>query len=157
MELNHPADPSVLEIRPATLIAFIKTFPFLLYTLGLLLLAWYVFPALTWLSLATLAMACYRFIYIRRTRYLIILKIIRVQRGIFFKRIDQMELWRVKDYVITQSFLLQILRLMDVTLKGTDPENPVIWLRGIPCSDLVDTLRERVNEARQRTRLYELN
>jgi predicted RNA polymerase sigma factor len=46
---------------------------------------------------------------------------------------------------------------MDLTLKGTDPENPVIWLRGIPRTDLVDVLRERVNEARQHNRLYELN
>ena len=46
---------------------------------------------------------------------------------------------------------------MDLTLKATDPENPVIWLRGIPYSDLVDTLRERVNDARQHNRVYELN
>jgi hypothetical protein len=55
------------------------------------------------------------------------------------------------------AFWLQIFSLMDLTLKGTDPENPVIWLRGIPRTDLVDVLRERVNEARQHNRLYELN
>jgi hypothetical protein len=36
-------------------------------------------------------------------------------------------------------------------------KNPVIWLRGIPSSDLVDILRHRVNEARQNSKIVELN
>jgi uncharacterized membrane protein YdbT with pleckstrin-like domain len=101
--------------------------------------------------------AWYRYLFIRRSLYTITPEIIRISRGIFFRRTDQVELWRIKDYVITQSFLLQVFGLMDLTLKGTDPENPVIWLRGIPRSDLVDILRQRVNDARQHNRLYELN
>ena len=60
-------------------------------------------------------------------------------------------------YIVTQSFLMQLFHLMDLTLKGTDPENPVIWLRGIPESNMVDTIRNHVNEARQHNRLYEIN
>jgi hypothetical protein len=46
---------------------------------------------------------------------------------------------------------------MDVTLKSTDPENPVIWLRGIPESDIIDTIRDHVQDARQHNRIYEIN
>jgi hypothetical protein len=46
---------------------------------------------------------------------------------------------------------------MDVTLKSTDPENPVIWLRGIPLSDIIETIRERVQEARKINKIVELN
>ena len=60
-------------------------------------------------------------------------------------------------YILTQPFILQLFKLMDLTLKTTDPENPVIWLRGIPLSDLVDTIRGHVQEARQHNRIYEIN
>jgi uncharacterized membrane protein YdbT with pleckstrin-like domain len=157
MEILDPHDPQVMEIRPATIFAFIKVFPFIVCTLGFLFLAWYIFPALIWLSLFALAIACYRFAYIRKVRYLITPEIIRLQRGIFFIRTDQVELFRVKDYILTQSFLLQLFRLMDLELRSTDPVNPVIWLRGIPRSDLVDVLRSHVQEARQHNRIYEIN
>jgi len=157
MEIHDPNEPQVMEIRPATIFAFIKIFPFIICTLGFLFLAWWIFPALIWLSLVSLAMACYRFTYIRRIRYMVTPEIIRIQRGIFFIRTDQVELYRVKDYILTQPFLMQVFRLMDLELRSTDPENPVIWLRGIPRSDLVDVLRSRVQEARQHNRIYEIN
>ncbi len=149
--------PEIITIRPATIFAFIKTVPLLIASTGFLFLAARYFPVLVWVSITIMLFAWYRFAYVLRVRYIITPGIIRIQRGIFFRKIDQVELWRVKDYVITQSFLLQIFCLMHLTLKGTDPENPVIWLRGIPYSDIVDTLRERVNEARQHNRVYELN
>jgi hypothetical protein len=46
---------------------------------------------------------------------------------------------------------------MDLHLKTTDPENPEVWLRGIPLSDLVEQLRERVLQTRQHNRIYEIN
>ncbi|MBS1528032.1 MAG: PH domain-containing protein [Bacteroidetes bacterium] len=90
-------------------------------------------------------------------RYRITPEVIRISRGIFFKRTDQVELYRVKDYILTQPLLLQVFRLMDLTLKSTDSENPVIWLRGIPKSDLVDIIREYVQMARTRNKIMELN
>jgi hypothetical protein len=46
---------------------------------------------------------------------------------------------------------------MDVTLKSTDPENPEIWMRGIPLSEIIETIRERVQEARKMNKIFELN
>lgn len=149
--------PELIELRPAGIFAFMKICPLILCTIGFLLLAWRCCPSLIWLSLTSTIMAFYRFIYIRNIRYEISPEIIRIARGVFFKRIDQVELFRVKDYILTQPFLLQLFRLMDLELKSTDPVNPVIWLRGIPYSDLVDTIRAHVQEARQHNRIYEIN
>jgi hypothetical protein len=60
-------------------------------------------------------------------------------------------------YVQTQPFLLQLFGLMDLMLRTTDPVNPVIWLRGIPLSGIVDTIRAHVLETRQHNRIYEIN
>jgi len=147
----------IIQLRPAGIFAFIKIFPLILCAVGFLLLAWRFFPFLIWLSMMSTVLAFYRFAYIRNIRYEVSPEIIRITRGIFFKRVDQVELFRVKDYVLTQPFLLQLFRLMDLELKSTDPVNPVIWLRGIPYSDLVDTIRAHVQDARQHNRIYEIN
>lgn len=157
MEIPHLHPPPVIELRPATIFAFIKVFPFIICTIGFLLLACRYWPGLLGLSLIAMVMACYRFMYIRHIRYKLTPEILRISRGIFFKRTDQVELYRLKDYVVTRSFVLQVFGLMDVELKGTDPENPVVWLRGIPFSDIVDTIRNHVQDARAVNKIYEIN
>ncbi|MDB5135434.1 MAG: Bacterial rane flanked domain protein [Mucilaginibacter sp.] len=147
--------PEIL-LKPSMIFAFLKTFPLLLLAVTFLLLAWWLSPLFIFSSLAVIAAGWYRFLYIRNSRYVITPEVIRISRGIFFKRTDQVELFRVKDYIVTQPFLLQLFHLMDLTLKSTDPENPVIWLRGIPESDIIDTIRERVQETRQHNKIFEI-
>ncbi len=157
MEHQELKEQPGIIIKPATIFAFIKILPLTIAATGFLFLAWWIFPGLIWLSMAIMLFAFYRFLFIRNIIYLITPEIIRIRRGIFFKRTDTVELYRVKDYILTQPFILQLFKLMDLTLKTTDPENPVIWLRGIPLSDLVDTIRGHVQEARQHNRIYEIN
>ena len=157
MEIVHAPDPQVIVVRPATLFAFIKVFPFIICALGFLLLAWRYYPPLSLLSLVASVIGCYRFFYIRAITYTVTPEVIKITRGLFLKRTDQVELFRVKDFVQTQSFLLQLFRVMDLMLRTTDPVNPVIWLRGIPLSDIVDVIRAHVLETRQHNRIYEIN
>jgi uncharacterized membrane protein YdbT with pleckstrin-like domain len=157
MEIVPVTEPPMIVVRPATLFAFIKVFPFIICALGFLLLAWRYYPALALLSLVASFMGCYRFFYIRNCIYTLTPEVIKITRGLLFKRTDQVELFRVKDYVQTQPFLLQLFGLMDLMLRTTDPVNPVIWLRGIPLSDIVDTIRAHVLETRQHNRIYEIN
>lgn len=137
--------------------AFLKILPLVLLSLLFLLLAWYLSPYFVLFSFAVLGVAWYRLLYIRSNTYLITPEVLRITRGIFFKRTDQVEMFRIKDYIITQSFLLQVFRLMTLTLKSTDPENPVISLLGIPESDIIDTIRDHVQEARKDNHIYEIN
>jgi uncharacterized membrane protein YdbT with pleckstrin-like domain len=144
-------------LKPAMLFAFLKALPLILLAITFLLLAWWLSPYFILFSLAICGVAWYRLLYIRSFQYLITAEYIRLTRGIFFKRVDQVEMFRVKDYIITQSFILQLFRLMYLTLKSTDPENPVIQFTGIPESAITDTIRDRVQEARKNNKIYELN
>jgi len=157
MEVQQHDSQPVILIRPAAIFAFIKIFGLLLAAAGFLYLAWRYFPPLIWLSLITLLFATYRYAFIRRIQYTITPEYLQVSKGLFFREIDTVELFRVKDYILEQPFVLQIFRLMDLHLKTTDPESPEIWLRGIPLSDLVEQLRERVLETRKHNRIYEIN
>ena len=144
-------------LKPAIIFAFLKTLPLVGLGLVFLSFAWWLSPLFLFFSLGLIGMAWYRFIFIRTCLYVVTSEVIRIRRGIFFKRTDQVELYRLKDYIVTQPFLLQLFGLIDLTLKGTDPENPVIWLRGIPETDIVDTIRDRVQDARGHNRIYEIN
>jgi uncharacterized membrane protein YdbT with pleckstrin-like domain len=146
-----------IPVKPSPVFALIKAAPFMICAAGFLFLADRYFTGLVWLSLFSSLFALYRYLYIRTVLYLVTTDYIRISKGVFFKQIDTVELFRVKDYSITEPFLLQILRLMDVHLKTTDPENPVIWLRGIKQSGLIDVIRERVLQSRQHNRIYEIN
>ena len=152
--MTHTDD---IIIKPAFLFAFLKALPLILLGLSLLFLAWWLSPYLILLSFVFCLAACYRFVYNRHINYLITTEYIRISQGIFLKRIDQLEMYRIKDYVMTQPFSLQLFGLMDLLIKSTDPENPMIWLRGIPESDIIDTIRDRVQEARKHNNIYELN
>ncbi len=144
-------------LKPAMSFAVLKILPLIFLALLFLLLAWYLSPLFVFFSIGTLAAGWYRMLYIRKSIYLITPQVVRISRGIFFKRTDMLEIYRVKDYVITQSFILQLLGLMNLTLKSTDAENPVIWMVGIPESDIIDTIRDYVQEARKHNRIYEIN
>lgn len=153
-ETRHSPD---IQVRPAVLFAFIKVLPFLIAVLGFLWLAWHYWPGLIWLAGAAAVFAVYRYLFIRRIHYIITDEYLQINRGLFFRRVDTIELFRVKDYVLEQPLLFQVLRLMDLQLLTTDPVNPQVWLRGIPLSNLVDTLRERVLATRRYNRIYEIN
>jgi uncharacterized membrane protein YdbT with pleckstrin-like domain len=144
-------------LRPAMLFAFLKALPLIMLAITFLLLAWWLSPYFILFSMVVCGFAWYRLLYIRSFQYLITHEYVRMTSGIFFKRIDQLEMFRVKDYIITQSFILQLFKLMYLTLKSTDPENPVIQFRGIPESSITDTIRDRVLEARKSNNIYELN
>ncbi len=146
-----------IEIKPAAFFAFFKIIPFLVAAMGLLWLAWHYWPGLIWLATISAAFAVYRYLFIRCIRYTISNEYLQISRGLFFRRVDTLELFRIKDYVLEQPLLLQVLRLMDLQLMTTDPVNPQVWLRGIPLSNLVDTLRERVLATRRVNGIYEIN
>ncbi|MBD1385850.1 PH domain-containing protein [Mucilaginibacter rigui] len=144
-------------LRPAIGFAFLKILPLVLLALIFLLLAWYLSPYFMFFSFGVLGCAWYRLLYIRSFSYLITPSEIKSGQGIFFKRTDFLEMYRIKDYVVTRPLLLQMIGLMNVILKSTDAENPVLVLFGIPESDLIEIIREHVQEARKNNNIYEIN
>lgn len=146
-----------MTLRPTPIFAFLKVAPLLCLAVALMLLAYVITFLFLFPALVVAGLAGYRYLSTRCWRYLITADIVRVQQGIFLKRVDQVELYRLKDYIVLQPFLLQVFGLMHLVLKSTDQENPVLWLRGIPASTLVDTIRNLVQEARKNNHIIELN
>ncbi|WP_443192809.1 hypothetical protein [Mucilaginibacter sp. KACC 22773] len=75
----------------------------------------------------------------------------------FFTRLNSLEMYRVKDYVVVQPLMLRVFSLMNLTLKTKDPENRRLTLTGIPVSDIINTIRDHVQKARLANHIAELN
>ncbi|TFF33348.1 hypothetical protein [Mucilaginibacter psychrotolerans] len=85
-----------ISLRPAISFAVLKISHFILLSLAFLVLAWYSSPYFIFFSLAVLGFAWYRLLWIRSNRYLIGTETIRTSTGIFFKRTDELEMYRIK-------------------------------------------------------------
>jgi uncharacterized membrane protein YdbT with pleckstrin-like domain len=84
---------------------------------------------------------------------------LRITQGIFSKRTDELELYRVRDTTFLQPFILRMCGSGSLQLNTDDATTPVVLLPGIPSDQsLRDQLRKAVEACRdrKRTRVSEL-
>jgi membrane protein YdbS with pleckstrin-like domain len=75
---------------------------------------------------------------------------IDLERGVFGKRIDTIQLWRVRDIDFRQSIMERILGVSTIHVLSHDQENPNVLLRGISGGRaLFDELRDAIAVSRQ--------
>lgn len=99
----------------------------------------------------------YRFIYLRRTEYLISGEQIIYRHGVFTRSYDYMELYRVVDFREHRSFLQQLSGLKTVSVYSGDRMTPKLNICGVENKvSLVASIRERVENAKQQKRIYEI-
>ncbi len=75
---------------------------------------------------------------------------IDIETGIFSKRIDTIQLWRVRDIDFQQSLVDRMLGVSTLHILSNDKENPSVSLRGVPEGrKLFTELRDSLAIARQ--------
>jgi uncharacterized membrane protein YdbT with pleckstrin-like domain len=78
---------------------------------------------------------------------------LRITSGIFSKRSEELELYRVRDITFLQPFLLRMFGCGTLVLTTSDSSTPTITLTGIPSAiELRDGLRAAVERCRDRKR-----
>ena len=74
------------------------------------------------------------------------------------KRLDELELYRVRDYNLEQPFWLRLFSLANITLRSSDTSHPVIVLRAIREGEHVrEQIRKYVEECRVKKRVLPLD
>ena len=85
------------------------------------------------------------------TRFRIDTLRIEVERGLVMRRIDNLELWRIKDLQFRQSVLQRMLGIGDLVIVSTDATSgaslEICGIKGARV--LYDQLRDAVDDARQ--------
>jgi uncharacterized membrane protein YdbT with pleckstrin-like domain len=128
-------------------IAFAATIP-ALFTGGLAYLA-LIIPLLMWVI---------RWWVTKCTTYELTSQRLRIRTGILNKKVDELELFRVKDYSMEQPFLLRLVGLGNVSMVSSDASHPNVALRAIPgVEDVREKLRTAVQAERDRRRVRELD
>lgn len=86
----------------------------------------------------------------KSTRYRITDRTVDVERGIFSKVIDTLQLWRVRDLEYRQTLLERMLGIARILVYTTDKTDPELVIAGLPASrELFDRLKDSAELARQ--------
>lgn len=116
---------------------------------GALLYAALVVPAVMWLV---------RWWVTKCTTYELTSQRLRIRTGVFSRRVDELELYRVKDYAMEQPFLLRLVGLGNLTMITSDATHSQISMLAIPDVESVrEKLRAAVQTERDRKRVRELD
>ncbi|MHB1005099.1 MAG: PH domain-containing protein [Chloroflexota bacterium] len=94
-----------------------------------------------------------QFLVLKTTIYTVTTERIRIARGIFSKRTDDLELYRVDDMVVLQPFLLRLVGRGDVIAISSDRTTPQSVVRAVyhPV-ELRDQMRPHIEACRLRKR-----
>ena len=100
----------------------------------------------------------WNFLSVATTRYQLSTERLRTSFGILNKRIDELELYRVKDYRIEQPLFLRMFSLGNIVLETSDKSNPILILKAVPNAImLLDTIRKNVEERRSSKSIREID
>ena len=94
----------------------------------------------------------------RFTIYELTDQIYREKTGVLSQKIEELELYRVRDYSVDKPFLMRLFGLGNLTLITSDKTNPRVYMRAIRNVENVrDTFRKHVEEARKATGTKEVD
>ena len=116
----------------------------------------FVALSFVWLGLP-LIWAVWRYLVTRCTRYEVTTERVTFEQGVLSKRMDELELYRVKDTTFDQPFLLRLVGLSNVVVRSTDSSHPVLVIRAVRDGrTLRENLRGAVEKIRQQKRVQTL-
>lgn len=145
------------KFGPSRLYAFLKVGLLILLSIVTVVLAYTVFPPLIFGGILFAFLAWYRYMTILQIQYTLTLETLTVRTGLISRTYNNLELYRVKDYIVSQSATERIFNLMTVKLVTTDASSPELILEGIELSNITETIRELVQKARMKNNVYEIN
>ncbi len=94
-------------------------------------------------------------LYRKANRFRVTNTVIETERGLLSKRIDVVQLWRVKDVRYKQNLIDRILSIAHVEIFTSDSTTPHLELVGLPASrQLFEELRDAIEIQRQAKNVY---
>ena len=153
-----PVNRIEAEVKPEKIYATLFLTPYIIIAFTISISAiWFNALYLILLSIPFVVLGLYKyFLIISSTFYLSDQQLI-IQRGVFTKTVNYLELYRIKDILVEQPFWMKALGLMNITLLSFDKEESLLVLKGIKISDLPQSIRNHVQECRQRNKVLTID
>jgi uncharacterized membrane protein YdbT with pleckstrin-like domain len=100
----------------------------------------------------------WKWLVVKNTKYELTTERLRLRYGVFNKKTDELELYRVRDYKLDQPFFLRIFSLSNIVLTTSDKTHPSVVLEAITDGEeLREKLRKYVEACRTRKGVREVD
>jgi uncharacterized membrane protein YdbT with pleckstrin-like domain len=100
----------------------------------------------------------WKWLVVKNMKYELTTERLRLRHGVFNKKSDELELYRVRDYKLDQPFFLRIFSLGNIILQTSDRSHPTVVIQAIPdAENLREQLRTYVEACRTRKGVRELD
>jgi uncharacterized membrane protein YdbT with pleckstrin-like domain len=112
-----------------------------------------------WIALVLpLGWALWIFLETRSIQHVLTTERIKLQSGVLNRKLDDVELYRVKDTSMERPFWYRIFGLSTLIIETSDRSQPRIEIKAVPRGDdLRETLRKQVEYWRDRKRVREVD
>jgi len=107
-----------------------------------------------WISIIGIPVAIWNHLLLKTTRITLTTQRLRIRSGLFDKKTEEIELYRVKDWTHSEPFLQRMLGFGTVTVVSSDrtaPEVTYQWLKD--ARGFAELLRQAVEATRDRKRV----
>jgi uncharacterized membrane protein YdbT with pleckstrin-like domain len=122
------------------------TILFISFVAGLILTV----PRYSAIALVILLPMVWKWMKTKSVYYTITTQRIKTEQGIFSKRTENLELYRVKDISLDQPFFLRIFGMGNIFLETNDATTPILILHAVPkAAALEEALRNSIENRRQ--------
>ena len=106
------------------------------------LLCWLVVPVFY---------AIWKWLVVRNIRYELTTERLKLRAGVLNKVLNEVELYRVRDYRAEQPFFLRLFSLGNVVIGTTDASHPKVTLRAVrDVENVLELVRRYVEDCRAR-------
>ena len=100
----------------------------------------------------------WKWLVIKCTKYELTNQRLKKQYGVLNKKIDELELYRIKDYKLDQPFFLRLFSLGNIVLKTSDKSHPTVIIPAVSESaELREKIRSLVENLRDQKRIREVD
>jgi uncharacterized membrane protein YdbT with pleckstrin-like domain len=113
------------------------------------LLCWLVVP---------IFYALWKWLVVRNIRHELTTERLKLRHGVLNKHLDELELYRVRDYRLEQPFLLRIFSLGNIIIRTADTTHPEVTLRAVRDGEnVLELVRRYVEECRAKKNVRALD
>ena len=105
-------------------------------------------------AVVPLCVALWKWVSVRARRYELTTERMLLSQGVFSRTSQTLELYRVKDYVLSEPWSLRLFGLGDIQLLTHDETTPTVLLRAVSgAKGLRDQIRQYVEQCRDKKRV----
>lgn len=121
-------------------------------------LGWYILWLLLFWLVIPLFILLWQWLVIRNTVYELTSERLKLRSGVLNKHLDEVELYRVRDYKLEQPFFQRPFGLGNIVMQTSDRSHPTVRLRAVRNGEqLYERIRSAVEQARAKKGVREVD